>query len=301
MLWADTADACTKPGYDQIGCPVPGRPVVHVFDTARLKLLNSIPLDEGEWGGPNTFTPDGSRLVGGGPGIRVYNARTLQLEEVLPSSFAPASGTVAFDEGHVYFPSGRRIYAAPLDHGASDPPPAGLVGFWPGDGAAADVAGNRPVRCQPGTGYEPGRVGQAFRFHGAGSWCETTNPWLNGAFVPGSLRFWLRSRVADGRIASQLSEDGREGWTLSIESSKLVLRLHRGTEARVGSRRNIAPWIWHFVQVTRDGPTVRLRVDSDEVSATLPIVDAARPVPALRLGGFDGNLDEVTLHDRPLN
>jgi hypothetical protein len=45
-------------------------------------------------------------------------------------------------------------------------PPAGLVGWWPGEGDASDIAGGNPGTLQNGAGFDSGQVGQAFAFSG---------------------------------------------------------------------------------------------------------------------------------------
>jgi len=48
----------------------------------------------------------------------------------------------------------------------SIPPPPGLVGWWPGDGNADDIAGGNHGTLQGGADFAPGMVGQAFRLDG---------------------------------------------------------------------------------------------------------------------------------------
>src|SRR5438445_2694060 len=45
-------------------------------------------------------------------------------------------------------------------------PPVGLVGWWPGDGDALDIAGGNNGTAHDGVTYAPGMVGQAFSFNG---------------------------------------------------------------------------------------------------------------------------------------
>lgn len=47
-----------------------------------------------------------------------------------------------------------------------DPPPSGIVAWWPADGNALDIIGNNDGTLMNGATYSPGEVGQAFSFNG---------------------------------------------------------------------------------------------------------------------------------------
>jgi hypothetical protein len=47
-----------------------------------------------------------------------------------------------------------------------DPPPMGIVGWWPGDGNANDIVGGNNGTLVGGVTFAPGEVGQAFSFDG---------------------------------------------------------------------------------------------------------------------------------------
>ena len=48
-----------------------------------------------------------------------------------------------------------------------DPPPSGLVSWWPGEGTANDSVGTNNGTLQGGVSFAPGEVGQAFVFNGS--------------------------------------------------------------------------------------------------------------------------------------
>jgi hypothetical protein len=54
--------------------------------------------------------------------------------------------------------------------------PANLVGWWSGDGNAADLTGNFNGTAQGGTTYATGEVGQAFSFNGSSGYVSLGNP-----------------------------------------------------------------------------------------------------------------------------
>jgi streptogramin lyase len=52
------------------------------------------------------------------------------------------------------------------------PPPAGLVGWWPGDGHAQDLIGGNHATLQKGATFAPRKAGQSFRLDGADDYME---------------------------------------------------------------------------------------------------------------------------------
>jgi len=56
--------------------------------------------------------------------------------------------------------------ALPIPPASCIPAPGGLVAWWPGDGNADDIVGNRNWVVFGGTMFVPGKVGQAFSFNG---------------------------------------------------------------------------------------------------------------------------------------
>jgi hypothetical protein len=57
--------------------------------------------------------------------------------------------------------------------GVCTPPPAGMVGWWPGDGNANDIRGANPGTLQNGATFTTGQVGQAFSFDGTDDYVST--------------------------------------------------------------------------------------------------------------------------------
>src|SRR5689334_2889399 len=53
------------------------------------------------------------------------------------------------------------------------PAPAGLVGWWPGDGNTLDLTGNNPPATLVGNAsFGPGAVAQGFQLHGNPDWVD---------------------------------------------------------------------------------------------------------------------------------
>src|ERR1019366_8056801 len=60
--------------------------------------------------------------------------------------------------------------------GACDPPPVGLVSWWPGEGNATDAIGTNNGTLENGAGFTTGKVGQTFVFAGSGEAVQLGNP-----------------------------------------------------------------------------------------------------------------------------
>jgi len=98
--------------------------------------------------------------------------QTLARQEARPTGVWGAKG---FGKPPRWLP--RASFAAPLllaalgilaNVGAQPclPPPPGLAGWWPGNGAASDFAGTNNGTLRNGASFAPGFVGQAFALDG---------------------------------------------------------------------------------------------------------------------------------------
>ncbi len=67
------------------------------------------------------------------------------------------------------------ITALPTSGQGCVTPPSGMVGWWPADGNATDIAGNNHGTLKNGATFAAGKVGQAFSFDGVDSVVEIAN------------------------------------------------------------------------------------------------------------------------------
>src|SRR5262245_57869664 len=71
------------------------------------------------------------------------------------------------------------------------PAPAGLVGWWPGNGSVQDVVAGNDGQLGGGAGFTSGRVGQAFALDGSSDYVEIPDsPALRPVHV--SVEAWVR-------------------------------------------------------------------------------------------------------------
>jgi len=170
VLLADGEDACWSGGYRsaQADCPaVPGS-VFSLIRTSDNRLLATLgyPGSVDAWIGAS---PDGTRLATGSYTLRVVDISSMhvleayRIPEVRRVLFAP-DGRRAW----VVLGSPHAIAALDTDGGSCAAAPAGLAGWWPGDGTADDAIGPNNGELAGSAGYAPGLAGQAFRLDGAG-------------------------------------------------------------------------------------------------------------------------------------
>src|SRR5207244_68554 len=62
-------------------------------------------------------------------------------------------------------------------------PPAGLIGWWPGDGNSSDIAGGHAGTLLGGTIFVQGMVGGAFSFNGVDGYIQTSAAQVDTAAI----------------------------------------------------------------------------------------------------------------------
>jgi hypothetical protein len=96
----------------------------------------------------------------------------------------------------------------------SAPPPAGMVGWWPGDGDARNILGDSPsldgVLMNGASANAAGLVGKAFSFDGIDSYVVLPN--LVQAQPEGTVEFWFKLNTWDWRGAPA----GRYLWSSTL-------------------------------------------------------------------------------------
>ncbi|MFO0698123.1 MAG: choice-of-anchor C family protein [Nitrospira sp.] len=214
-------------------------------------------------------------------------------------------------------------------------PPAGLVGWWPGDGNADAIAGENSGTLHNGATFVPGRVGQAFRFndafqqfvrvpHGPSLDIQhelTIDAWImkKGSCEP--LNCWI---VAKGnQDFSSNTQNGRYGifitdasyWPAG-ENGTVGLSFNTGSwEDVVLSTTIILDNSWYHVAGTWDGITAKIYVNGileksvPKTGTILPSLDHGSLAIGAQIFGdveppqgefFNGLIDEVEVYNRAL-
>ena len=203
-------------------------------------------------------------------------------------------------------------------------PPAGLVGWWSGDGSAADLAGGNNGTVQGGTTFAAGEVGRAFQFDGSTGYVSIGNP--GNLQLPSAITIdaWVNPRsLKTGGLAAIVTKwaqdftdtansDSYGLWLISNNGTiSLFSAIHQPGGKEPGPQGGTIPLnTWTHVAMTFDsasgqyvlyvnGQVVKSLNSSGAIVATNHNVfigreDSGQPRP------FDGLLDEVQIFGRAL-
>jgi len=215
-----------------------------------------------------------------------------------------------------------------LPNGA--PLPAGLLGWWPGEGNANDeIAGNNGT-LHGGVTFSPGEVGQAFNFNGVDGYVSQNLP---DGLKLANLTFaaWINLRaIAGGQEVIAAEPTGANalglGASLLVSSGHLLFSTGNGSGRwqEVPGQTAIPVNEWHHVACSYDGATMRVFLDGvqDGVTADSTGIDwtdsSGFPAPAQLYFGmfksnalgtgateadlypFGGGIDEIMIYGRAL-
>src|SRR5438128_1336972 len=73
------------------------------------------------------------------------------------------------------------------------PPPAGMVGWWPGDGDANDIHGGHHGTLQNGATFAPGMVGQSFSLDGVDDYVSIDHDESLDGFTGATIDAWIKA------------------------------------------------------------------------------------------------------------
>ena len=199
--------------------------------------------------------------------------------------------------------------------------PAGLIGWWPGDGNANDVIGNNNGVLNGGVTFTSGKVGQAFNLDGYSGFISTANQ----TFSPQSftLEFWLKTTTSQGGVLvgfgdSQTNLSGNSYWNIYLDNYG---RLHFGVwNSGVQSADSAASYndgAWHQVVASLSpNAGTSLYVDGALVANNPSATNLPNYFGWGRIGQnnlnyywpsppssyfFNGQIDEVAVYNRALS
>ncbi len=195
------------------------------------------------------------------------------------------------------------------------PPPAGLVGWWPGDGDAADIVGGHNGTLLNGATFAPGEVGQAFTFTTDGQVVAVPDaPELSfGPTSPMTVALWAYrtgAGVTQHVLGRRLGCTGAPyldyiNYQMAIGGSKLEFGAGPGNA--VQTLVDLPLNTWTHLAATFDGATFSFYMDGALIGTGNGILGS--PAAAnLKIGGsgdcggtFQGQLDEVQIFNRALS
>jgi hypothetical protein len=292
----------------------------------------------------------GTALVPGTPNTGVIAidrpSATIPNDPWIVTAEVSSGGAVALNIGTIIGAGGIPIYN-PMDPGGLDrvysaqatvlptaspgtlvqSRPGGIVGWWPGDGHAADIVNGNNGTLTEGATFAPGKVGLAFSLNGSGATVEipdssalnpsnvTVEAWVN--FASMDTRFALAPGAQYIVFKRNSRYDRFEGYALlKIRDDHGVDRLCFGVTSaegnQVGALSSTAVVIgkWYHVAGTYDGAVARLFVNGtmeDSHRAGFPLNYGTRPLfigssgERFWPGNLNGLVDEVSLYNRALS
>ena len=188
------------------------------------------------------------------------------------------------------------------------PPPAGLVGWWPGDSAQDVVAGNNGTLSNS-TAYVPGMVGWAFSFNGSNSGValgNTTALQLQNFTIEAWIKRGSNSIASFTTGGGEIFSYGGGGYSLGMNNDGSLF-LTRLDIDNVTLSPGVTDTNWHHLAVTKAGTNVLFYIDGVGHSvppysttytfSTLPAIGTRTDV---NRGCFLGIIDEVGVYNRPL-
>ncbi len=200
---------------------------------------------------------------------------------------------------------------------------SGPISYWPADGNAQDIVSHHDGALQGAASYVPGVAGQAFNFSADGDNMVIGNS--DTAGTPTDLQLdttftvggWVRRADASqiavdesrGPGAPIFAAGGSGAYALLIFDDGRVVLNQLGGSYVITSPLLVADTSWHYVAVTKSGPSVTFYVDG--VAESAPAYDPGFVFDsgyAPSIGGtsyepgnvLNGNIDEVKVWGRAL-
>ena len=212
--------------------------------------------------------------------------------------------------------------------GTCYPAPSGLVGWWPGEGNANDIAGGDNGTLQGGATFAPGKVGQGFRFDGTNGYVQIPD---SAALKPANITceawVWLDPNLPAGR-GGEVVVFKKNTWSAWFEGYNLVkgtidngngtssdrfqfVVSRYGNQVVINSQTIAQRGVWYHVAATYDGNQSVLYVNGvAEASAiagfaldydTTPVFIGTSGTWPPYLSMFGGIIDEVSIYNRALS
>jgi hypothetical protein len=203
-------------------------------------------------------------------------------------------------------------------------PPAGLVGWWPGEENADDIQGGNNGMLQGGVTFTAGEVDQAFDFDGSTGYVQVPQ---NSLWQFGSndftVDFWINFRTPNTSetldspdVFDIIGVDEGEGqankWLVRFGGGVLTLHINdngTGPGSLFLAQAPFSPTLgqWYFIAVTRSGNTFTTYIDgqaaaTQTMAITIPSINAPLTWGLVEASRYlDGLMDEVEIYHRALS
>ena len=188
--------------------------------------------------------------------------------------------------------------------------PAGLIGWWAGEGNAKDFVGAHNGTNQGGVSFTAGKVGQAFSFNGTNAYVDLGN-WFN--LQTFTICCWLKPAAVQTSNANIIdnNQSTNSSWALGDEGTALTFdwdeRWAPGEEGLISV--TLVSNVWQHLAITVDSNFVnRLYLNTELIGSfqQRPIYyDGTQFLRLGRWGGggrfFNGLIDELCIFNRALS
>ncbi|HVM62953.1 MAG TPA: LamG domain-containing protein [Verrucomicrobiae bacterium] len=201
---------------------------------------------------------------------------------------------------------------------ACDPPPSGLVGWWPGDGNANDIIGGNNGTLTSVT-FAAGEVGEAFSFNGVNSELTVPNNTNQNTGSQISIDAWVNpTTYGHGRsILQKRSASNVGGFTFETTDAPFgptnglaFVIWVGGTQITLQTPDDVmTTGAWQHVAATYDGANMRIYINGTQ-QASMAATGAIDAVTDSLVSGdnvvnpsdaWQGLIDEIQLFSRALS
>jgi hypothetical protein len=183
--------------------------------------------------------------------------------------------------------------------------PAGLVGWWQGEGASVDAVGGTPATLVGNTAVVAGKVGQAYSFDGNGDAVAVGNP-VALQLQNLTIEAWIRrgTTTAGGVLFGY----GNGGYALGLQTDGHPFLTQVGI-SQVTASFVVGDTNWHHVAMTKTGTNVVFYLDGDVFPAASSFGSVFQFNTPAAIGargddfssGFLGSIDELSIFNRALS
>jgi|GEM_PF-6336656 len=187
--------------------------------------------------------------------------------------------------------------------------PADLVAWYPGNGNANDVMGNRTGTLQNGATYAVGQVGQAFSFDGVNDYVSV--PGTYGGGSEATVDAWVKTSGTSGDFQAIVSSTAFEFVHLQLNVTtgpwNIVVYTNTGrVDLPIVPQTPIG--VWRHLAFTIKSGDSRLYLNGQLIGQNSQTFTQIIPTSNLRIGSgfgngrfFKGEIDEVEVFSRALS
>jgi hypothetical protein len=222
-----------------------------------------------------------------------------------PSQAAPQTASLVFESNDpsAVLPTAGLRGAGLSTAGQPVPVPAGLVAWWPGNGAALDVKGTNHGVMMNGVAFDTGMVAQAFRFDGIDDYVSTPLDVSPAVLPTTTWEAWVYPTRPGGRSQILSDDDGGYDRSVLVEGNNFGVFTGHEVWQPVAIDFNQ----WQHIAVIFSPANVEFYKNGVRYSYGLAPVGQSTQF-RLQIGRnpgygeyFQGRIDEVSVYDRALS